>query len=201
MSGWIKLVATVVATAIVVAGSGGVAFGATVYGTHRIDDLYGTAFDEFIHALSGDDRVSGLGGSDRIHGSEGHDVLYGDGGDPDSVYWQRRPAGPAGADTIYGEWGNDTLHGGGGNDDLRGNWDNDDLRGDEGNDHLEGGPGTDRLNGGPGDDTIYAEDDGGQADLIDCGPGSNDTVYVDLNDQFVNRTPALSGCEKTPNIF
>jgi hypothetical protein len=47
------------------------------------------------------------------------------------------------------------------------------------------------LSGGNGNDTILAAD--GQEDQVDCGPGDNDTAYVDELDVVVD-TP-LSSCE------
>jgi Ca2+-binding RTX toxin-like protein len=44
-------------------------------------------------------------------------------------------------------------------------------------DTLNGGQGTDTLSGGPGADIFYAQD--GEADEIDCGPGTDVVAQAD----------------------
>jgi len=94
-------------------------------------------------------------------------------------------------DRIYGLAGADTLMGKGGNDDCYGGSGADTISCGSGKDHIDGGFGEDDLSGGNGNDTILAAD--GQEDQVDCGPGDNDTAYVDELDVVVD-TP-LSSCE------
>ncbi len=71
--------------------------------------------------------------------------------------------GTAGPDTLTGTAGPDTLSGLGAGDTLSG-------RG-----------GADKLLGGPGNDRIQARD--GSADVVNCGPGSDDLAVVDSSDK------------------
>jgi Ca2+-binding RTX toxin-like protein len=81
---------------------------------------------------------------------------------PDQIGGLRR------GDYIDGMRGDDTLHGNQGNDKVVG-------RG--GKDRIAGGLHRDELLGGSANDTIRAAD--GYQDTVDCGPGANDTAYID----------------------
>jgi Ca2+-binding RTX toxin-like protein len=88
-------------------------------------------------------------------------------------------------DRIYGLSGEDTITGKGGNDDCYGGSSADVISCGDGKDHIDGGFGEDELFGGPANDTILAAD--GQVDQVDCGPGTDDTAYVDeLDDPVEN---------------
>ena len=82
---------------------------------------------------------------------------------PDQISGLRR------GDYIDGMRGDDTLHGNQGNDKVVG-------RG--GKDRVAGGLHRDALLGGSANDTIRAAD--GYHDTVDCGPGTNDTAYIDV---------------------
>src|SRR5215210_9003793 len=110
--------------------------------------------------------VRGTFGPDDLVGTNQHDRIY----------------GLAGADTLMGKGGNDDCYGGSGADTISCG---------SGKDHIDGGFGEDELSGGNGNDTILAAD--GQVDQVDCGPGDNDTAYVDELDVVVPDT-----CE---NVF
>jgi peptidoglycan/xylan/chitin deacetylase (PgdA/CDA1 family) len=85
--------------------------------------------------------------------------------------------GTAGPNTLTGTSGPDTLSGRGGADTLSGRGGADKLLGGRGADWLVGGAAADRLLGGPGNDHVQARD--GAADVVDCGPGSDDFASVD----------------------
>jgi Ca2+-binding RTX toxin-like protein len=86
--------------------------------------------------------------------------------------------GTAKADTIRGKGGADKLNG----------------RGGAGK--MFGGSGKDLVKGGAGNDVIDVVD--GEADLIDCGAGDNDTIVFDLGlDKAAPGTePDNGNCEK-----
>ena len=83
-------------------------------------------------------------------------------------------------DRIYGLGAADTLSGLGGNDDCYGGSGADEILCGPGIDRVDGGFGFDDLFGGPNNDTISAAD--GYEDDVNCGPGNNDTAYVDIKD-------------------
>jgi Ca2+-binding RTX toxin-like protein len=83
-------------------------------------------------------------------------------------------------DRIYGLANADTIRGLGGDDDCSGGGGADVVRCGAGNDRVDGGFGEDEVFGGRGNDTILAVD--GQTDQVNCGPGGNDTAYVDQED-------------------
>lgn len=89
--------------------------------------------------------------------------------------------GTAGPNTLTGTSGPDTLSGRGGADTLSGRGGADKLLGGLGADWLVGGAAADRLLGGPGNDHVQARD--GAADVVDCGPGSDDFASVDEIDR------------------
>jgi Ca2+-binding RTX toxin-like protein len=72
----------------------------------------------------------------------------------------------------------------GANDDCYGGSGADVVSCGSGKDHIDGGFGQDELSGANGNDTILAAD--GQVDQVDCGPGDNDTAYVDELDDPVD---------------
>ena len=97
-----------------------------------------------------------------ITGTNGRDTLIGT-IRPDQI------SGLRSGDDIDGMRGDDTLHGNQGNDKVVG-------RG--GKDRVAGGLHRDALLGGSANDTIRAAD--GYQDTVDCGPGKNDTAYIDV---------------------
>jgi Ca2+-binding RTX toxin-like protein len=97
-------------------------------------------------------------------------------------------------DRIYGLGAADTISGKQGNEDCYGGSGADEIRCGRGNDRIDGGFGEDDLFGGPDNDTILAAD--GRVDYVNCGPGNNDTAYVDEEDDV---DPAqATACE---NLF
>jgi Ca2+-binding RTX toxin-like protein len=89
-----------------------------------------------------------------------------------------------GADDVTGGSGNDTINVGGGasnfviamsgNDTVSGGTGRDDIDGGAGNDSIVGGDGADNLTGGAGSDIFYfASGEGGDADYIDAGTGTD----------------------------
>ena len=87
-------------------------------------------------------------------------------------------------DRIYGLGAMDTITGLAGNDDCYGGSGADEIDCGIGMDRIDGGFGFDDLFGGPNNDTISAAD--GFEDNVDCGPGNNDTAYVDNKDMVRN---------------
>jgi Ca2+-binding RTX toxin-like protein len=118
-----------------------------------------------------------------------------------------------GASTISGLGGNDVLKGGDSPDTIDGGSGDDDLNGGNGADTITGGPGKDQIVGDAtaggcyvigylgtcktpwGNDTINAVD--GEADNIDCGPGTDtanvDAIDVVANCETVNKSGAPGG--------
>ena len=108
---------------------------------------------------------------ENVTGGQARDVVRGDGG-PNHL------SGLGGNDSLYGRDGEDVLIGGPGADALIGGAD-DDV-------NLDGGPGNDTVYGDDpsistetGNDTINVKD-GTAGDTVDCGPGNNDKVTVDV---------------------
>ena len=133
----------------------------TLYGGYGDDSVSGGEGDNYVRGNNGDDDLRAGSGIDLVLGDSGDDVLRG-GGELDFI-----TAG-SGDDVAIGGAGPDSLDLGTG-DDIG--------YGDEGADELVGGGGRDRLYGGRDDDILRARD--GQADQLDCGPGSADTARVD----------------------
>lgn len=107
-----------------------------------------------------------------IEGNGGNDVLL----------------GGFGRDFIYGGPGDDIIEGRAGNDYLEGDEGDDNISGGAGNDYIVAGSGRDRVSGGGGNDVIVAVD--GEADRIDCGPGTDD-VYFDAGLDVVTNCERL----------
>ena len=118
-----------------------------------------------------------------------------------------------GASSLAGLGGNDVLKGGDSPDAIDGGAGDDDLNGGNGNDTITGGPGKDTIMGDAvagqcsvvgyfgsckapwGNDTINARD--GEADTIDCGPGT-DTAVVDPIDVVANCETVDKGVPTPP---
>jgi Ca2+-binding RTX toxin-like protein len=133
-------------------------------GTDGVDLLGGTAEAETIDVLAGNDLVTALRGKDVVYGREGNDELDGHYGN-DTIY------GGPGTDLLYGAAHSDTVYGGKGADRIRAEgYDSEGIRA-----HLP----VDRSYGQGANDRIVAFD--GYKDIIDCGPGSEDTVVYDRN--------------------
>lgn len=129
--------------------------------TAQAADIIGTRDNDTILGTADPDDIMGLGGHDRIEG-------FGDG------------------DVIVAGTGNDTLIGDAGRDILHGRRGFDTLYADVESTLMTDNPEADHVWGGPNDDTIYAQD--GFEDHIDCGEGTNDTAFVDVEDITI-------GCE------
>lgn len=99
----------------------------------------------------------------------------------------------SGADDITGGSGNDVIDAGGGanfvigmagNDSITAGSGVDDLDGGSGNDTITGGDGADNLIGGAGNDVFnFATGEGGDADYIDAGAGT-DTIVTSADINF-----------------
>jgi hypothetical protein len=120
------------------------------------DTIAGGEGDDLLKGGEGDDGVIGFAGNDRIYGGPGGDALFGFGG----------------KDRVVGGPGRNTLMGGNGADRVLGG---------AARDVLFGGKGRDRLFAGAGPDVIRARDRR-RDPRIDCGPGSNERVFVDRFD-------------------
>jgi Ca2+-binding RTX toxin-like protein len=83
------------------------------------------------------------------------------------------------ADQIAGGASNDTVNGEGGNDEIFGDSGDDTLNGDAGNDNVQGGTGDNRVNGNDGKDFVSGVDNDIN-DVVNGGPGNDDTCVVDL---------------------
>ena len=101
-------------------------------------------------------EVTGTSAADDLVGTDKDDVIHASGG-ADYV------SGLAGPDLLYAGAGNDTVVGREGNDRIYGNTGSDELFGEEGNDSINSA----------GDQT---------KDVVKCGQGDADTVYVDKID-------------------
>ncbi len=117
-----------------------------------------------ICGFKGDDTINGLGGDDTIRGGDGSDTI--DAGD--------------GNDYVNSGADGDTISGGAGDDVLSGDGDDDVISGDAGADDIRGRGGMDTLTGGDDDDIIRSRD-GGLADDVTCGSGT-DVAYTDAVD-------------------
>jgi Ca2+-binding RTX toxin-like protein len=102
------------------------------------------------------DTIDGTSGPDDLVGTDNDDVIHASGG-ADYV------SGLAAADVLYAGSGNDTVVG------------------RDGNDRIYGNTGSDTLVGEGGNDTINSAGDGVK-DVVKCGQGDADTVYVDKID-------------------
>jgi Ca2+-binding RTX toxin-like protein len=178
-----------------------------VFGGPKDDDLRGGPGDDNLTANAGNDTLDGGFGADYLEGgADGDLVTYAARTEPIGVdFGVAGPLpqpngssndGPPGArdhirtvETVVGGSGNDLMKGGPDPVTLRGGAGDDTLTGSPGTETLDGGDGADTLDalsgwdtvlGGAGADTVEARD--GQADTVDCGPGS-DTASVDAIDQ------------------
>jgi Ca2+-binding RTX toxin-like protein len=155
-----------------------------IRGTRGDDHIIGTQRADVIRALPGHDRVRGRHGADVIKGGLGADVLRG---------------GP-GPDLLLGRGGNDILDGGLGADRL---WagagfghefddgpGNDVVHGSAQEDGVIAGDGADRIFTGAHADFVSIDNDG-DADVIDCGPGSDYVFYR----PSIDRHDTLAHCE------
>jgi Ca2+-binding RTX toxin-like protein len=80
-------------------------------------------------------------------------------------------------------------------DEITGTNKADTIKAKGGNDSIDARGGKDKVEGGEGNDTIDIAD--GKADLVDCGPGDDDTVVFDSGvDRAAPGTPEATGnCE------
>jgi hypothetical protein len=104
-----------------------------------------------------DDDITGTNSTETIYGLDGNDTLSGEGGS-DTHY------GNSGNDTLFGAAGSDTYYGGGGIDTIVA-------------DIGESEDSLDSSYGGRGNDAIRAID--GEADMINCGKGTDFVQYDD----------------------
>jgi Ca2+-binding RTX toxin-like protein len=92
-----------------------------------------------------------------------------------------RLVGSARGNTIYALAGSDRVLGRGGDDALKGGDGRDEVFGQEDNDRVKGSFGRDRVYVGPGDDLVRGgtaqQTNDGARDVLDCGDGTQDTVY------------------------
>lgn len=103
------------------------------------------------------ETIDGTSGADDLVGTEKDDVIHASGGaDYVSVL--------AAADVLYASAGNDTVVG------------------RDGNDRIYGNAGSDMLFDNQSNDTINCAGDQTR-DVVKCGLGKNDTVYVDKEDR------------------
>ena len=102
------------------------------------------------------DTIDGTSGPDDLVGTDKDDVIHAGGG----------------ADYVSGLEASDVLYAGAGNDTVVGR---------EGNDHIYGNTGSDELFGEEGNDSINSAGDQTK-DVVKCGQGDADTVYVDKID-------------------
>jgi Ca2+-binding RTX toxin-like protein len=102
------------------------------------------------------DTIDGTSEADDLVGTDKDDVIHASGG----------------ADYLSGLAAPDLLYAGAGNDTVVGR---------EGNDRIYGNSGSDTLVGEDGNDTINSAGDGVK-DVLKCGQGDADTVYVDKID-------------------
>ena len=125
-----------VAVALLLALSAGVALAKNFIGTSGPNVIVGTNRADFIDGKGGNDQLFGRDGRDTILGRDGNDLIEGGRG-PD------RLTGGYGDDTIYGGGGNDAVNGGPGDDTI--------IVGDDAN----GPKGADQYACGGGYDIVY----------------------------------------------
>jgi Ca2+-binding RTX toxin-like protein len=125
-----------VAAALLLALSAGVALAQNFIGTSGPDVIAGTDKADFIDGKGAADQLSGLDGRDTTLGRAGDDLIEGGRG-PD-----RLTGGPDN-DTIYGGGGNDAVNGGPGDDTI--------IVSDDGT----GPDSADQYACGDGEDTVY----------------------------------------------
>jgi len=159
-----------VSIALTTVMASGVALAATVNCVAGDPSCIGTPNPDTINGSSDADSMYGRAGADNMRGNEGADYLQGD----------------RGADHLGGDEGPDTLWGG--SSKGVGPLDNSDdvVHGGIESDYIYSGfaqkGSIDHVFGDRGNDTVEAEKAYGYPktkDIVDCGPGQNDTVYFD----------------------
>jgi len=187
----------------------------TVLGSAADEHFVLGAGDDSLNAGPGNDLLEGDDGNDLLRGGHGTDVIDGGPGRDTATYDERTASEPisvtlatpgddgapgendtlvgiedviggASSDVLVGDAGPNTLVGGGGLNTIDGGAGNDTLIGGDFRDVIVGGAGNDTLIGGGDDDSLSAFD--GEADVVDCGPSSDDDAQVDAVD-------SVSGCE------
>ena len=135
----------------------------TATGSVTLD--FGTNVDQAITVILGNSAVDTS--NSVTTGAGADDVTGGTGNDSIDV--------KGGANFVIGMAGNDSITAGSGVDDLDGG---------SGNDTITGGDGADNLIGGAGNDVFnYASGEGGDADYIDAGTGT-DTIVTSADINF-----------------
>jgi Ca2+-binding RTX toxin-like protein len=140
--------------------------GTTCLGTTAADTMSGTDLVDYMLGKGGADTMHGFGDVDTLRGDKGSDHIYGDSG-ADEELWG---GAYVPSTNTYPDTSNDYVHGGSGNDKIVGGL-------------AQGG--VDRLYGERGNDFInasqrYQEDfKPVTKEIIDCGPGAHDEVYLD----------------------
>ena len=188
------------------------------YGSLNADVITGTPAADYINAQNGDDTVNARDGGDNVYGSLGRDIIDGEAGN-DKLYGDNHDdkiEGGEGDDRLDGSTDNDKLWGGTGKDTLYGSAGNDYLYGGPGCDILYGSLGGDTIYANNTescedpetiddkvvDDKVYGEDGNdrintsgdssdGKVDIIYCGLGDDDRVWVDPEDVL----PVPENCE------
>jgi Ca2+-binding RTX toxin-like protein len=173
--------------------------------------LFGTPDADIMLGNGGDDQVAGGQGNDTFtsEGVDGADDYHGGPGTDTMNYSSRPQAVLVDLDNVaddgrLGENDNvrsnvENVFGGSGDDSIKSLGAHSLLLGGEGVDHLVGGfgpdtliggPEVDRLEGGTENDVIDSLD--GEAENVDCGPGTGDTIRRDF-DGFVGCETVLVG--------
>lgn len=144
-----------------------------IFGSYKIDFVFGADHAETIRTYGGDDDIEAGGGNDTVEAGSGNDMVEGGAGNDsiDAGIGNDRVWGGIGEDTIRLGEGNDRAFGGDGNDHMHGDSGHDLMVGGAGNDVMNGGSGHDRIYGGDGFDTING--DSGK-DFISGGSGANE---------------------------
>ena len=133
----------------------------------------GTKQTDDIRGRDAGDDILAYGGNDTVHANGGADGVDASAGD-DEVF------GGAGPDTLVGGPDDDGLVGGDGADTLA----------DYSNPYVD----RDELRGGKGNDRLNAKD-GDYNDTLLCGPGVDDTAYLDVNKFLLRHDTADESCE------
>jgi Ca2+-binding RTX toxin-like protein len=182
------------------------------------DECIGTPQNDVIHGSPSPDSISGLEGRDIISGNAENDDIAG-GPDGDTIFGgieHDEISGGPGNDNIIDVEGDETISGGNGNDFISDNSGRNTLRGDDninsndiGNDIVTGGLDIDLIEGGLGKDILNGREENdeishsfisntapdGRQDLINCGPGDDDQVWIN---QFQDKDIAIN-CEIVHN--
>jgi Ca2+-binding RTX toxin-like protein len=195
-----------------------------IYGEGGNDAIFGGPLRDTITGDSGNDTLNGGEGDDHYFFDDGwgNDTITADVSGTELLVFQNLSTSvsvnltpstnneaQSGANTLSfsSTVVIENARGAGFDDTINGNASGNELWGGGGGDTINGGLGADTVNGGDHDDTIDVAD-GDAGDTVDCGPGTNDTVEVDVDtitlldgsSQTVRLDTQISNCEAVTEV-